>query len=83
MRPAVLVAFRKRIASAPTRQLAEIFFNDDLGPIKRMALILDAGHFAAFMQPDQFLCEPLVNVHQLAEGATLAQLDEPAGECQE
>jgi hypothetical protein len=31
-----------------------------LAPIKRVALILDAGHFAAFMQPDQFLCEPLV-----------------------
>jgi len=29
-------------------------------PIKRVALILDAGNFAAFMQPDQSLCEPLV-----------------------
>jgi len=83
MRPAVLVAFRKRITSAPTRQLAEIFFNDALAPIKRMPLILDAGHFGAFMQPDQFLCEPLVDVRQLAEGAMLAQLDEPGGECQE
>jgi hypothetical protein len=26
---------------------------------KRMPLILDAGHFATFMQPGQFLCEPL------------------------
>ena|GEM_PF-4282293 len=41
-------------------RLAEIFFKEALAPIKRVALIGDAGHFAAFMQPDQFLCEPLV-----------------------
>jgi proline iminopeptidase len=50
-----------------TSHLAEIFFKDVLAPIKRMALIPDAGHFAAFMQPDQFLRELLVDVRPLAE----------------
>jgi pimeloyl-ACP methyl ester carboxylesterase len=50
-----------------TPQLAEIFFHDVFAPIKRMALIPDAGHFAAFMQPDQFLRELLVDVRPLAE----------------
>jgi pimeloyl-ACP methyl ester carboxylesterase len=50
-----------------TPNLAEMFFNDVVAPIKRMALIPDAGHFAAFMQPDRFLRELLVDVRPLAE----------------
>ena len=30
-------------------------FNDVVAPIKRMRLIQGAGHFAEFMQPDEFL----------------------------
>ena len=44
-----------------------MFFNDVVAPIKRMALIPDAGHFAAFMQPDRFLRELLVDVRPLSE----------------
>jgi pimeloyl-ACP methyl ester carboxylesterase len=50
-----------------TPRLAEVLFNDIVAPIKRMALIRGAGHFAAFMQPEQFLRELLVDVRPLAE----------------
>ncbi|MGA3050120.1 MAG: alpha/beta hydrolase [Terracidiphilus sp.] len=50
-----------------TPRLAEMFFNDVVAPIKRMALIRDAGHFAAFLQPEEFLRELLVDVRPLAE----------------
>ena len=50
-----------------TPELAELFFDDVIAPVKRMALIPDAGHFAAFMQPDRFLRELLVDVRPLAE----------------
>jgi pimeloyl-ACP methyl ester carboxylesterase len=50
-----------------TPQLAEAFFNDVFAPVKRMALIPDAGHFAAFLQPDLFLRELLADVRPLAE----------------
>ncbi|WP_263352458.1 alpha/beta fold hydrolase [Acidicapsa acidisoli] len=50
-----------------TLEQAEAFFADVVAPIKRMALIPDAGHFAAFMQPDHFLRELLVDVRPLAE----------------
>jgi pimeloyl-ACP methyl ester carboxylesterase len=47
-------------------KLAETFFRDVVAPTKRMALIADAGHFAAFMKPDEFLRELLVDVRPLA-----------------
>jgi pimeloyl-ACP methyl ester carboxylesterase len=50
-----------------TPNLAESFFHDVIAPVKRMALIPDAGHFAAFMQPDRFLRELLTDVRPLAE----------------
>jgi pimeloyl-ACP methyl ester carboxylesterase len=50
-----------------TPKLAEAFFNDVVAPIKRMTLIQGAGHFAAFMQPNEFLRELLVDVRPLAE----------------
>jgi pimeloyl-ACP methyl ester carboxylesterase len=50
-----------------TPKLAEAFFDDVVAPIKRMVVIPDAGHFAAFMQPNQFLRELLVDVRPLAE----------------
>lgn len=50
-----------------TPNLAATFLNNVIAPIKRMALIPDAGHFAAFMQPDRFLRELLTDVRPLAE----------------
>ena len=41
--------------------------NEVVAPIKRMALIQDAGHFAAFLQPEAFLRELLFDVRLLAE----------------
>ena len=43
-----------------TSSLARALFDDLDAPIKRMELIGDAGHFAAFQQPEQFL-EKLLN----------------------
>jgi pimeloyl-ACP methyl ester carboxylesterase len=59
-----------------TPNLAEIFFNDVVAPIKRMALIPDAGHFAAFMQPDRFLRELLVDVRPLAEAPNPSAIEQ-------
>jgi len=50
-----------------TPKLASMYFNDVVAPQKRMALIPNAGHFAAFLQPDEFLRELLVDVRPLAE----------------
>ena len=46
--------------------LAEDFFQEIDAPIQEMALIKNAGHFAAFSQPDQFLNELLSRVYPLA-----------------
>ena len=59
-----------------TPKLAEIFFKDVAAPIRRMALIPDAGHFAAFMQPDLFLRELLVDVRPLAEAPNLSAIEQ-------
>jgi pimeloyl-ACP methyl ester carboxylesterase len=55
-----------------TPKLAVDFFNDVVAPIKRMVLIPEAGHFAAFMQPEQFLRELLVHVRPFAEALSLS-----------
>jgi proline iminopeptidase len=49
-----------------TPRLARTYFNDVVAPIKRMVLISDAGHFAAFLQPTQFLDDLLTHVRPLA-----------------
>jgi pimeloyl-ACP methyl ester carboxylesterase len=46
--------------------LAQEFFAEVEAPTKRLALIEDAGHFAAFTQPDKFLNELLAWVRPLA-----------------
>lgn len=46
--------------------LAEAYFNEVVAPVKGMTLIRDAGHFAAFTQPEQFLRELLTRVRPLA-----------------
>lgn len=45
--------------------LAQEYFADVQAPIKKSALIKNAGHFAAFTQPDQFLAELLAHVRPL------------------
>jgi len=46
--------------------LAEEYFAEVEAPTKELALIKDAGHFAAFTQPDQFLAELRTRVRPLA-----------------
>jgi pimeloyl-ACP methyl ester carboxylesterase len=58
-----------------TPKLAEMYFKDVAAPIKRMALIREAGHFAAFLQPDQFLRELLADVRPLAETHSLSAVE--------
>jgi pimeloyl-ACP methyl ester carboxylesterase len=52
------------LLTTPAR--AREFFNDVIAPSKRMELIADAGHFAAFLQPNQFLKQLLDHVRPLA-----------------
>jgi pimeloyl-ACP methyl ester carboxylesterase len=46
--------------------LAEEYFEEVEAPAKSLALIKDAGHFAAFTQPERFLAELLTRVRPLA-----------------
>ncbi len=52
-----------------TPVLARAFFNDVVAPLKRMDLITDSGHFAAFQRPEYFLCLLLTHVRHLADDA--------------
>jgi pimeloyl-ACP methyl ester carboxylesterase len=46
--------------------LATEYFAEVEAPTKELALIEDAGHFAAFTQPDRFLTELRTRVRPLA-----------------
>lgn len=46
--------------------LATEYFDEIQAPTKGVALIRDAGHFAAFTQPERFLAELLTQVRPLA-----------------
>jgi len=46
--------------------LATEYFGEVQAPTKALALIPDAGHFAAFTQPDRFLAELRTRVRPLA-----------------
>ncbi|MGB6687918.1 MAG: alpha/beta hydrolase [Terracidiphilus sp.] len=61
---------------------AEAFFVDVVAPVKEMALIRDAGHFAAFLQPEQFLRELLARVRPVVVSAdrSIAASNAVAGE---
>jgi pimeloyl-ACP methyl ester carboxylesterase len=50
--------------------LATEYFSDLQAPNMELALIKDAGHFAAFTQPDRFLAELLSRVRPLASAET-------------
>jgi proline iminopeptidase len=48
-------------------KLAQSFFEDVLAPAKHFALIPDAGHFAAFLQPEEFLRQLLLHARPLSD----------------
>ena len=50
--------------------LAEEYFEEVEAPTKELALIPDAGHFAAFTQPERFLTELRTRVRPLAAQAS-------------
>jgi pimeloyl-ACP methyl ester carboxylesterase len=51
-------------------KLARSYYDDVVAPLKAMRLIADAGHFAAFLQPEQFLDQLLTLVRPLARSAS-------------
>jgi pimeloyl-ACP methyl ester carboxylesterase len=57
--------------------LAEEYFEEVEAPTKGLALIRDAGHFAAFTQPKRFLAELLVRVHPLTAVPSPSSMREP------
>jgi pimeloyl-ACP methyl ester carboxylesterase len=57
--------------------LAEEYFEEVEAPTKGLALIKDAGHFAAFTQPDRFLAELLARVRPPAAPPSPASMREP------
>ena len=48
-------------------KMAREYFNDVVAPIKQIELIADAGHFAAFLQPQHFLKLLLAHVRPAGE----------------
>jgi pimeloyl-ACP methyl ester carboxylesterase len=57
--------------------LAEEYLEEVEAPIKGLALIEGAGHFAAFTQPERFLAELLARVRPLASPPSPSSMREP------
>ena len=57
--------------------LAEDYFAEVEAPTKGLALIRDAGHFAAFTQPKRFLAELLTRVYPLTAVPSPSSMREP------
>lgn len=57
-----------------TPALARDYFDDVIAPEKRFELIADAGHFAAFLQPEEFLRLLVGYVRPLADEVQMAGL---------
>ncbi len=57
--------------------LAEEYFEELEAPTKGLALIPDAGHFAAFTQPERFLAELLARVRPLVAAPSPSSMREP------
>ena len=57
--------------------LAEEYFEEVEAPTKGLVLIKDAGHFAAFTQPDEFLAELLARVRPLVAAPSPSSMREP------
>jgi pimeloyl-ACP methyl ester carboxylesterase len=60
----------------PLTTLATEYFEEVEAPTKELALIKDAGHFAAFTQPDRFLAALLARVRPVASQARPASIRE-------
>ena len=57
--------------------LAEEYFAEVEAPVKEMSLIRNAGHFAAFTQPEQFLAALLQHVLPLASAPGFDTISSP------
>jgi pimeloyl-ACP methyl ester carboxylesterase len=57
--------------------LAEEYFEEVEAPTKGLALIEDAGHFAAFTHPERFLAELLARVRPLVAAPSPLSMREP------
>ena len=57
--------------------LAEDYFQEVEAPTKELALIKDAGHFAAFTQPQRFLTELVTRVRPLASAPSASSTSKP------
>jgi pimeloyl-ACP methyl ester carboxylesterase len=57
--------------------LATEYFEEVEAPTKGLALIPDAGHFAAFTQPERFLAELLARVRPLIAAPSPSTMPEP------
>jgi pimeloyl-ACP methyl ester carboxylesterase len=66
-----------------TPALAREFFNDVIAPVKRMELIPDTGHFAAFQQPEIFLALLLTHVRHMADVPTRELLNHSRSRCKD
>ena len=60
-------------------EFAAEYFVEVEAPSKALALIKDAGHFAAFTQPERFLEELLIHVRPVAWGAAAADIGRREG----
>lgn len=58
---------------------AEMYFAEVEAPVKELSLIKNAGHFAAFTQPEQFLAALLIHVLPLA---STPDIGSPSPPCQ-
>ena len=54
---------------------AQAFFNDVDAPVKHFSLIANAGHFAAFLQPDEFLRQLLIHVRPLSSPSQVGSIE--------
>jgi pimeloyl-ACP methyl ester carboxylesterase len=57
--------------------LATEYFEEVEAPTKELVLIKDAGHFAAFTQPDRFLTELRTRVRPLVAAPNPSSMQEP------
>lgn len=48
---------------------AKALFDDTVAPAKQFSLVMHAGHFVAFLQPEEFLNQLLFHVRPLSENA--------------
>jgi pimeloyl-ACP methyl ester carboxylesterase len=73
--PFFLVQGERDVVTLTT--LAEEYFEEVEAPTKELALIKDAGHFAAFTQPERFLTELVTRVRPLAVAPSVSSTRKP------